>query len=250
MASFRDHFAAPAGDYAAFRPGYPPALAARLAALAPGYSLAWDVGTGSGQAAVLLADHFLRVVATDASARQLAHAEPRPNVEYRLGPAEHSGLADGTVDLVTVAQALHWFDVPAFYQEADRVLRPGGVLAAWTYGLPEVDAAVDAALRWFHAERVGRHWPYERRHVDDGYSALGFPYPAEPVAGWATERTLTRDQLCGYVGTWSAVAQARAEEGADPLPELVERLRPAWPETVSRRLVRWPLVVRVGRKPA
>ncbi len=133
--SFKDHFSGHAAVYASFRPGYPPALIDFVTSLAPGRSLAWDCATGNGQAAVCLAEHFERVIATDASAAQLAQATPHPNVEYRQAPAEQSGLADGSVDLLTVATALHWFDFDRFYAEAERVLAPGGALAAWAYNL-------------------------------------------------------------------------------------------------------------------
>lgn len=246
---FRDDFAAHAGDYATHRPGYPPALVARLASLAPSRALAWDVGTGSGQAAILLAAHFDRVLASDASVAQLARARAHPRVEYVLALAEQSALGAATADIVTVAQALHWFDLGAFYAEAERVLRPGGVLAAWTYALPVIDAEVDATVRWFHSSRIGRYWPEGRRHVDEGYRSLPFPYAEIGAGDYHIEARLSRDQFLGYVGTWSAVARAREAERGDPVEDLEARLRPAWPDREDTRTVRWPLAVRAGRKP-
>ncbi|HEX4935086.1 MAG TPA: class I SAM-dependent methyltransferase, partial [Gemmatimonadaceae bacterium] len=175
MTGFRDHFAPQARQYAAYRPRYPEAFIARVASLAPGRALAWDVGTGSGQAAVPLAAHFARVHATDASERQVAHAEPHARVTYAVAPAERSGLDAGSVDLVTVAQALHWFAGAAFTEEVRRVLRPGGALVAWSYDLLSIDAVVDPVVRWFYQERLGRWWPPERRHVETRYAELDFP---------------------------------------------------------------------------
>lgn len=245
-AHFPDHFSGHAAQYAAFRPGYPPSLIAALAALAPSRDCSWDVGTGNGQAAVMLAEHFDRVVATDASERQVAHATPHPRVTYLVAPAEQAPLPDRSASLVTVAQALHWFDRPAFYREVQRVAVPGGVLAAWSYGLLQVDAAVDAQVHWFYTERVGRYWPAERRHVETGYATLDFPFPRLDVVAPPLEVPLGRAAFLGLIGTWSAVAGARAAEGGDPLPELAARLASTWPDGAARR-VRWPLSLLVGR---
>jgi SAM-dependent methyltransferase len=249
MTTFSDHFSSCAGAYAAFRPAYPAALIDHLAGLAPGRELAWDCGTGSGQAAVLLAERFARVVATDASAEQIRHAAPHPRVTYRVGLEDGSSLDDGTADLVTVAQALHWFVRPRFYGEVHRVLRPGGVLAAWTYGMLEVSPAVDAIVARFYADRVGRYWPPERRHVETGYRDLEFPFPELEPGSWSTETRLTRPQVLGYVGTWSAVKECRAQEGVDPVTELERELTRAWSDSGEPRTARWPIALRVGRRP-
>lgn len=246
MTRFRDHFAPQAAQYAVFRPSYPATFIAHLASLTEHHDQAWDVGTGSGQAAVLLAGHFARVRATDASARQLDHAVAHPNIEYAVAPAERSGLASASVDLVTIAQALHWFTPAPFHAEVARVLRPGGVIVAWSYGLPSADAPIDAVIRWFYDVRIGSYWPAERRHVESGYADLPFPYEAIDVGEWSLDASLTRAQFAGYIGTWSALRHAREAEGGDPLEEFTARLREAWPDHASRA-VRWPMVVRAGR---
>lgn len=248
MTEFRDHFASQAPAYATFRPTYPQKFIARLAALAPARELAWDVGTGSGQAAVLLAEHFTRVHATDASARQVEHAAPHDGITYVVAPAERSGLGPASVDLVAVAQALHWFNLAPFYAEVERVLRPGGVLAAWSYGLPTVDPAVDRVVAWFYGERLGRYWPPERRHVETRYAELPFPYPGLDVGEWEIDAELTLAQLAGYIGTWSALRAARESEPSDPFADFTAALRGVWPVDGERRAVRWPLAVRAGRK--
>jgi SAM-dependent methyltransferase len=245
--TFADHFSAGAKVYARHRPRYPAALAQRLAELAPGRELAWDAGCGSGQAATLLAGSFTRVRATDASARQLAHAEPHPRVDYAHGREDASGLPDGSADLVAVAQALHWFDLEAFHGEARRVLRPGGLIAQWSYSLARVDPVTDAAVERFYRERVGRHWPPERLHVENGYRELAFPFESVEAGVFAMEAHLDRDAMLDYIGTWSAVTRCRETEGADPLPELAAALAPGWPDPGELRRVRWPLMLRVGR---
>ncbi len=245
-AAFTDHFASVADQYARFRPGYPFALFDFLADHSPDTGLAWDCGTGTGIAALPLAERFDTVVATDASAAQLAHAPSHPRITYRMAREGHSGLADGAASLVTVAQAAHWFDLDAFYREVDRVLKPGGLLAMWCYGVMSIDEQVDAILARFEHERVGPHWPAERRHVDAGYRTLPFPYERVETPSFAMEAMLTRTALLGYLGSWSAVGRYRATTGLDPIRELEGELLASWPDERSMR-VRWPLTVLAGR---
>lgn len=246
--TFQDHFSAVAGAYARFRPAYPPALFQALARLTAGRDRAWDCGTGSGQSAAGLAKWFRQVVATDPSEAQL-RAWPRaaPAVRRVACTAEAAALADASVDLITVAQALHWFDVDAFYRQARRVGRPGSTLAVWSYSLCRVDAAVDAALDSLHHDALGPFWAPERRHVEAGYRTLPFPFDEEPAPeGLFLERRLTRPELEGYVATWSAVRAAR-RAGVDVLPRFRETLAGAWPHAHVARRARWPLAVRIGR---
>jgi len=250
VATFRDHFSRGSADYAAFRPRYPDALFAEIAARLAGRALAWDVGTGSGQAAVALARHVDRVVATDASAAQIAAAEPHPRVEYRVAPAESSGLPDASTDVVTVAQALHWFDRDAFFAESARVLRPDGVLAVWTYALLETgDPMIDGAIRRFAYETVGPYWPPERVLVDTGYATIAFPPPFVelPFPPQAIDATLSLDQVAGFLRTWSATHRyVEAHGGADPVAPFVDALRERWGG--EPRAVRWPIAVRACRR--
>jgi SAM-dependent methyltransferase len=249
MPEFKDHFSALAAAYARYRPRYPARLFADLAAVAPGHALAWDCATGNGQAAAGLAAHFREVVATDASASQIAAASGPANVRFVVAPAEASGLAEASVDLLLVAQAAHWFDLPAFYAEATRVLRPGGVLALLTYSGVRINAALDPLLREFHQVTVGPYWPPERAHVEKDYRELPFPWleldfpPQEMTADW------TLDELIGYLGTWSSTRAYREQRGEDPLPALRARLAPCWGEPASALTVRWPLPLRIGRRP-
>lgn len=245
--TFKDHFSQQAPDYARYRPNYPPALFAWLAQVAPSTETAWDCGTGSGQAAVGLAAHFGHVIATDPSSSQLEHAERHPRVDYRVASAEVSLLDTASVDLVTVAQAIHWFDLDRFYAEAKRVLKPGGGVAAWTYTLLDVEAGIDELLTDFYRNVVGPYWPPERRMVDDRYRSL--PFPFEPIAPPAFEigTEWSRDDLLGYLGTWSATRAYIKAKGADPLIEFARRLAPLWPDPALVKALRWPLHLRVGR---
>lgn len=248
MSTFHDHFSSVADAYAAFRPRYPSTLLQFLATAANGRELAWDAATGNGQAAVLLADLFDRVRATDASAAQVARAASHPRIAYAVAREDDSGLADASVDLVTVAQALHWFDLSRFYAEVDRVLKPGGVLAAWSYARLTINSDIDRAIDDFYARRVGAYWPPERRHVETGYRGLAFPYPDEPSPGWSITTEIDRTGLLNYIGTWSAVQEGRRREGRDPLLDLVAPLTEFWPDATERRPVRWPIALRWGRR--
>lgn len=245
--SFQDHFSGHADDYARFRPSYPDTLYAFLAKVVGAHDLAWDCATGNGQAAVGLAAHFARVVATDASASQIEHAAAHPNVEYRVAEASASGLADASVDLVTIAQALHWFDTPAFYTEVRRALKPGGACAAWGYGLMRVAPAIDAVIDRFYHEVVGPYWPPERAHLDAGYRTLGFPFPEIAAPAFAMEAAWPLAGLRGYLATWSAAKRYAKTTGNAPLDVIGADLARAWGVADAPRRITWPLFLRVGR---
>ena len=246
--SFPDHFSSTAAGYASYRPRYPAALFEWLSRNTPDREIAWDCGTGTGQAAVALAEHFGFVVASDASTAQLAHAAPHPRVHYAAMPAERSALANESVSLVTVAQALHWFDRPMFFAEARRVLAPRGIVAAWSYGMLTLrDEALDRIVRRFHGEALGPFWPPERRLVDDGYRGVMLPFEPIDAPPLAMEATWTLGQFAGYLSTWSAVQRARAATGADPIPPVTESLRRHWGPDGAARRVNWPLTLLVGR---
>jgi SAM-dependent methyltransferase len=245
---FADHFSRIAAEYASHRPRYPAALFAWLASVVPERERAWDCGTGNGQAAAALTEHFGAIVATDPSTEQLAQAPRDPRIDYVAATAERVPIATGSIAVATVAQALHWFDRDAFYAEVRRVLAPGGVLAVWSYALCTVgDAALDSALRQFHDVTVGPYWPAERAIVNAGYAKLEFPFEEVEPPRFAMQVPWTLDQLAAYVGTWSAVQLARATTGRDPLPPLVDALRTRWGAAGSTRIVEWPLSVRAGR---
>ena len=242
---FRDHFSTVAEQYAAFRPQYPPALFVALSEAARRRATAWDCATGSGQAAVGLAPHFGRVIGTDGSAAQLAAALAHPRVRYLCALAEAAPLAAGSVDLITAAQALHWFDTARFFAEARRVLAPGGIVAMWCYGLVEVEPAIDAELHRFYTETVGPYWPPERKLVETGYRTVAFPFAELALPSFAIVQEMTLAAFAGYVRTWSATQRYITAHGRDPVPDLVHALTPLWGSATL--VVRWPLSVRAGR---
>jgi SAM-dependent methyltransferase len=247
MPAFNDHFGAAARAYASYRPGYPTALFDWLCANTNGRERVWDCGTGSGQAAAALAERFAEVVATDPSVAQLTSARRTPRLSYLAMTAEQAALRTGSADLVTVAQALHWFDRPRFFAEVDRVLRPGGTLAVWSYGLLTIDPLVDRHVGHLYRDVLGPYWPSERSFVDGGYAGIVLPYAELPRPEIAMEAEWHLEELGGYLSSWSAVGRYRAETGADPVPGFLDAVSEAW--GTGARLVRWPLVVRAGRKP-
>jgi len=244
--SFKDHFSGHAAAYATCRPGYPRDLVAAVARLPREHKLALDTGTGNGQAAVGLAEHFDRVVATDPSAQQLAHATPHPRVEYRIASSDATGMADGSVDLVTAAQAFHWFDFDRFFAEVKRILAPGGAVAIWTYNLPRVDPAVDRQIDRLAHDVTGSYWPPERRWVNEEYRTVPFPFAEVRMPSFFHPENWNLEQLVGYMRTWSATVRYSKERGTDPLDEIWNDLVVAWGEPETVRPVVWPLFLRAG----
>lgn len=246
--TFKDYFSTQSADYRSFRPSYPDGLFDFLSGLAPARDLAWDCATGNGQAAVGLARHFHRVIATDASANQLVQAIAAPNVDYRQAPAERAPLADASVDLITVAQALHWFDVDVFHREAARVLKDGGAIAEWSYNLLRIAPAVDDIVLRLYADTLGPWWPEERRLVENGYRDLPFPFQRIEVPEFALSTQWDLRALVGYLMTWSAVQRYTAARGRNPVEAILPELAVAWGEAETERVVVWPLVLQAGRQ--
>lgn len=243
--SFKDHFSNQAEQYAQHRPSYPPALIDWISAQATQQELAWDAATGNGQAAVALATHFARVYATDASAEQIQRAESHPRVVYACEPAEACELPTKSVDLVTVAQAAHWFDHDRFNAEIMRVAKPGATVAIWCYELCRVDPQLDP-IHLDYYQSLDPYWPAERALIENGYRTIPFPFEEicdpprfELTCDWQA------DEFLGYLSSWSATQRCKAATAADPLQPVADILRRQWGE--QRRQVSWPITLRVGR---
>lgn len=236
-----------AADYARVRPAYPAELFAWLASEVSPRRLALDCATGSGQAAVGLAEHFERVVAIDASEGQLAHAAAHPRVEYRLAKAEESGLETGSVDLVTAAAAAHWFDPEGFAAEVRRVVRPRGLLAVWTYHIAYLEPPFDEVLRRFYDDFLAPWFGDGARLVDRRYEDLELA--GEPLAApsFHVEARWTLDDVRRFVGTWSGTQTYKEETGEDPFERLRPELEAIWGDPEARRPLRWPLFVEARR---
>jgi ubiquinone/menaquinone biosynthesis C-methylase UbiE len=246
--SFHDHFSGVANRYADFRPHYPTALFDYLATLAPQGSTVWDCACGNGQASLDLAARFGKVIATDASQEQIASATSHPRIEYHVAPAEQSDLRDLPVALVTVAQAVHWFDFDRFYAEVKRVLIPNGVLAIWAYGVNSVEGeAVNQLAQNYYGNTLDPYWPPERKLVEAGYRTIPFPFTEITAPTFRMEAHWTLDQLLGYYSTWSATNRYIKATGRNPLEPLAADLKRVWGNANQPRQIVWPLSVRIGR---
>jgi SAM-dependent methyltransferase len=246
MEPFKDHFSQSAARYVAHRPTYPLELVNFLADRAPLENVAWDCGCGSGQLSTLLAERFAKVYATDASAKQIENAIPHPQVAYSCTPAEASGLESGVADLIVAAQAAHWFDLPAFYQEARRVGHSGSLLALVSYGIVKLDKQLDPIIDQFYFTVLGPYWPPERKYVEEGYRSFDFPFPelAAPEMQISVQWNLS--DFLGYVNTWSSVAAMDRAAGREEHERFNRELSQAWNPPEAIRQVKWPLTVRAG----
>ncbi len=243
------YFGENARDYRAFRPDYPEALFDWLASAAPARGLAWDCGAGSGQATMGLARHFESVLATERDPRQLAQAPRRDNIDYRLAAAEENLGLDGTVDLIACACSLHWFDLARFYPVAACALKPGGLIAAWTYDWPWTGApALDAVLERLKTEILGPFWGDNAALYFSGYSNLPFPFVECEAPSFTTKIAESPDELLRFLSTWSAVQKYRERHGADPLALVEKALDAAWRQCPPSVPLRVPLHLRCGYK--
>jgi len=244
--NFKNYFSTQAAYYAKYRPTYPRALFEYLHSVAPQHNQAWDCATGNGQAALGLAPFFKHVIATDASDAQIANATKHENVTYRVADALSTSIPDCSIDLVTVAQALHWFELKKFYEEVRRVSRPEGIIAVWSYNLLNISPELDQMIRRFYEDVVGAYWPPERSMIEDGYRSLPFPFKELNAPPLAMEAKWSLNELLGYLRSWSATQRFIEARGVDPLINFADDLRTAWDLPEEKKMVTWPLSIRVG----
>jgi SAM-dependent methyltransferase len=234
-------FGASAASYANFRPHYPAPLFVWLAQHSPANLRALDIGCGNGQASRPLCAHFTQVLACDCSFAQLAATEPQPNLQLLLADAQELPIAPACLDLITVAQALHWFADAAFFAQISRLLKPHGLFCAWCYGLLSVNPALDRIIEQLYYQTLRGYWPKGRSSVDCGYSDIAAPFPRLQLPAFAMQQNWSLSQLLGYLGTWSAVQRYARQLGVDPLNALLPALRNAWGDPQQSHNVSWPL---------
>jgi ubiquinone/menaquinone biosynthesis C-methylase UbiE len=243
---FEDHFSKFADEYSRFRPVHPTELFEYLNRVVPDHELAWDCGTGNGQAALALVKYFRQVVASDASAEQISHAFSHPRIDYRVEAAEKISLPDSCADLVTVAVAVHWFDLDIFYREVKRVLKPAGIVAVWMYHLPEQRSPIEKLINHYYAEILAGYWPEKFHFIDEQYQTLPFPFRELHPPPMVTRTEWNLKQLDGFLGSWSAAARLLEKEGPAPLEEFRDKLKEAWGDENQNYTMEWPIHIRVG----
>lgn len=239
----KDRFSGYAWQYAAFRPRYPQALYDFILSKVGSFDYAWDAGTGNGQAAEELAKHFGQVLATDISIKQLEQAPARPNIRYDES-GELTDLPDKSVDLVTVAQAIHWLDRNTFYSEVKRVAKPAAIIAVWAYGLLKISSEVDPLINRFYTDVIGPYWDPERRLIDEQLETIEFPFEELPAPPFAMNFLWPVKELEGYLNTWSATQKYIRVNRNNPVPELIDAIQRIQPS--SALSVEFPLFLRIG----
>ena len=241
----KDLFSENAADYSAFRPDYPSELFEFIFNHVNAFDTAWDCGTGSGQAAKILATKFNRVYATDISDKQMIHASGQEkNIEYLVSPAERTSFSDNQFDLITVAQAVHWFQFDEFYSEVKRTAKPDSIIAVWGYGLLSINSEFDKALLSFYKEVIEPYWDPERKFVDERYQTIPFPFDEIAVPDFLFCKIWTIDQLSGYLTTWSSAQKFIKKNGYDPIAPFIMENRKYLKGDVNE--IRFPLFMRMG----
>jgi ubiquinone/menaquinone biosynthesis C-methylase UbiE len=244
--STKDNFSEIAGNYATWRPEYPPELFRYLSSLSAEHNKALDCGAGNGQAAKLLAKHYKEVYATDISEAQLKHAVAMPNIYYSVGAAEKTDFPDQYFDVVCAAQAAHWFNHELFYKEAERIIKPNGVLALIGYGLIEINAEIDKLIKTLYTDILGAYWDKERKFIDDHYQSLPFPYKETQIPPFQINDEWNFNQLIGYLNTWSALNHYKKINGKNPLDQLISYLAKIWGCEDLVRPVRFPVIAKIA----
>jgi hypothetical protein len=241
----KDNFSTQAGLYAQYRPTYPLELFEYVVSFISNKNTAWDCGTGNGQSALVLSGYFKKVIATDISSKQIDNAEKAPNIFYSVQPAENTNLETNSVDLVTVAQAIHWFDFEKFYTEVKRVASKNAFIAVWTYSLLNINDSIDQLIRNYHFNFLGSYWDAERKYVDDQYKNIPFPFEKINVPPFNIEVNWSIEDLEGYLNTWSALQKYIKVNDANPVPDLIHLLKPYWGPAAKRKII-FPIHLLLG----
>lgn len=240
----KDNFSTRSDLYARYRPHYPTELFLYLETLLARRHRAWDCGTGNGQVAAALAADFEEVEATDISEPQLENAIRLPNINYSRQPAEQTSFPEAHFDLVTVAQAVHWFDLGKFFKEVQRTLKPGGVVAVLGYGLVRSNEATNSLIDHFYHEIVGPYWDEERKYLENEYQTIPFPFEEVRPPFFSIEENWDLEHLAGYLRTWSAVKHYEKDQREDPVDLVFPELKKAFG---TRKAISFPVLLRVGR---
>ena len=241
----KDNFSTQAKAYSQYRPYYPPEMISYIVNFVIDKAVALDVATGNGQVAAALTPYFKEVYGTDISAKQLQNATPAPNLIYKEGSAEDTGFKNEQFSLITVAQAIHWFEFDTFYAEVKRILKPDGIFAVMGYGLFSTNPETDIIINHFYKDIIGSYWDTERRYIDENYTTIPFPFKEINTKKFTNHFTWTFEQLTGYLETWSAVQHYIKQNGTNPIDLIRDDLQASWGN--SDKQVTFPLLLRIGK---
>jgi ubiquinone/menaquinone biosynthesis C-methylase UbiE len=233
----KDNFSSQAAAYAKYRPDYPAALFEYILQFVPLKKTAWDCATGNGQSALVLSNYFELVIATDISNKQLNNAATANNIHYAVQPAEHTTIKSNSIDLITVAQAIHWFDFEKFYSEAVRVATKDAIIAIWCYSLLTINPAIDAIINEYHFTTLANYWDAERKYVDEGYQNIPFPFGKIETPSFVIEKYWTIDELEGYLNTWSALQKFIALNDYNPVAALIKKISRHWGDNQQQKII-------------
>jgi len=243
----KDNFSKQSDLYSRFRPGYPGQLFDFLLPLVPDKRNAWDCGTGNGQVAAKLSNYFNEVYASDLSAAQIENAERKKNIFYSVEKAEKTLFPDNKFDLITIAQAIHWFQFNDFYHEAQRTLKPGGIIAVIGYDILRINKKIDLLIDTFYRDTTGPYWDEERKYVEEHYLTIPFPFKEITTPGFSMNYNWDLERVTGYLNTWSAVQHYIRKNNENPVDKFSEELKKVWGNVLKRK-VQFPIFMRTGRK--
>jgi SAM-dependent methyltransferase len=242
----KDYFSGHAADYANFRPHYPTELIKYISKLIKYRGVAWDCACGNGQLAVALANHFHLVMATDISENQISKAPANKGIFYTVQSAEKTDFPDAYFDLITIGQALHWFNLPAFYKEAKRVLTPNGLIVAIAYGFVKINPELDAIINRLYSDTLGDYWPPERQLIEDKYASIFWPFTPLDFPAFEMKCNWSLTQMMGYLNTWSAVKAYEKANHLNPVQDISEELNHAWGQAKNAEIT-FPLIIKAGK---
>lgn len=244
---FKDYFSTQAKEYSKYRPKYPAELFEYLSSQANSHDTAWDCATGSGQAAIGLEPYFKKIIATDASASQIEHAELHSKIKYKVASAENSGLETHSVDLITVATAIHWINTDKFYPEVRRILKPGGVIAVWVYGSSTVEPEIDKVFARFLNDIIGSYRPAEIKKAINFEELIDFPFTTIKSPNFKIKLEWNLREYLSFLYTWSSCQNYIKETGKNPIELVFESFKKAWGDENTKRTITWKLKIKAGR---
>lgn len=232
--------------YASARPHYPADVFDYLANLCSETQLAWDCGCGSGQAAIDLVTRFGSVYASDVSKEQIANAKQHPRIDYNVTSSECTEILDKSVDLVCVAQALHWFDYATFWPEVTRVLKPGGLFSAFAYKLPSIDSQIDKLIQQQIMEVIEPYWAPQNQLIADDYRDITFPFKKIDAPKFHMQTNWNLDELFAVIHTFSATRRCMDKLGDAFFKQAYLATKEKWGNQQTKRKIDFDFVFYVG----